>query len=149
MGSGETKLHVMHVVRMGGIGGGMEKGLINVANRLPEEFRISLCIMDAYEEFSTRLNRPGAQFHLLPAAGGGVDWKWVSRLAALFRREKADIIHSHTWGTFAYSVLAARLAGVPIIHGEHGKNIHELNEKNRPKDWTRRILGRSVDRLIP
>ena len=63
-------------------------------------------------------------------------------------RARVDVVHSHNWGTYLYSVLAAGLAGVPIIHGEHGRNLNELNEINRPKSWAKRILGRRVDRLV-
>jgi sugar transferase (PEP-CTERM/EpsH1 system associated) len=150
MRAGEASLHVMHVVRMGDSGGGMEKGLINVARRLPEEFCISICALDTQEDFSACLHRPGSQFYLLPGGQGAgrPDLKWVFRLVRLFRDTGPDVVHSHNWGTFVYTVLAARLAGVPIIHGEHGKNLHELDERNPPKDWARRFLGRSIERLI-
>jgi glycosyltransferase involved in cell wall biosynthesis len=138
----------MHVVRVGSIGGGMEKGIINVANRLPEEFRVSICVLDGYEEFSSRLRRSGAEIHLMPSRQGGVDRTWIPHLARLFRRSGVDVVHSHGWGTFLYAVPAAQLSRRKIVHGEHGKNLHELTEKNPLKVWSRRLLGRATDRIV-
>ena len=139
----------MHVVRHGFAGGGMENGVINVANGLPpERFRISVCALDSAQTFSQRIRAADAEYHLLPKQGRGVHWGLVWRLARLLRQTKVDLVHSHNWATFLYAVLAAKLAGLPIIHGEHGKNPGELNETNRPKQWAKSVLGRRVDRLV-
>jgi sugar transferase (PEP-CTERM/EpsH1 system associated) len=143
------RLHVMHVVRKGLAGGGMENGVINVTNGLPAgRFRISICALDFQETFSERIRQPDAAYYLLPKEGEGLQWSLVWRLARLFRHTRVDVVHSHNWGTFLYSVLAAKLARVPIIHGEHGKNLGELNEVNRPKLLAKRLLGPRVDRLV-
>lgn len=139
----------MHTVRIGLAGAGMESGIINVTNRLPEDFRVSLCALAPEETFSKFITRPGAQFFTIPSRkASGVDWTLVSRLAKLFRQAKVDILHSHNWGSFLYSVLAAQLTGTTIIHGEHGKNFFELTERNRAKDWAKRLLGRRLHRLV-
>jgi glycosyltransferase involved in cell wall biosynthesis len=141
-------LHIMHVVRVGFAGGGMENGIINVTNGLcAGRFRVSICALDSQETFSERIRRPDSAYYLLPKREG-IEWLLIWRLARLLRRARVDVVHSHNWGTFLYSVLAAKLAGVPIIHGEHGKNLSELNETNRPKSWAKRVLGRRVDRLV-
>ena len=140
--------HILHVVPTGFAGGGMEGGIINVANGLTTgRFRVSICALDSRETFSERIRRPGSGYYLLPKRDG-VDWFLIGRLARLFRRAEVDVVHSHNWGTFLYSVLAAWQARVPIIHGEHGKNLSELSEVNRPKLWAKRVLGRRVDRLV-
>jgi sugar transferase (PEP-CTERM/EpsH1 system associated) len=139
----------MHVVRHGFAGGGMENGVINVANGLPpERFRISVCALDSTQTFSERIRAADAEYHLLPKLGVGVHWGLVWRLAGLLRRAKVDLVHSHNWATFLYAVLAAELVELPIVHGEHGKNPGELDETNRPKQWAKRLLGRRVNRLV-
>lgn len=141
--------HLLHIVRVGYAGGGMERGIINVTNRLPEGFRVSLCALSPEETFSQLITRPGTQYFTLPPQkSSGIDWGLVPRLAKLFRDQKVDLVHSHGWGTFLYSVLAARLARTPIIHGEHGKNYFELGKQNRARSWAQRLLGRRVDRLV-
>jgi len=142
------RIHIMHVVPSGFAGGGMENGIVNVANRLPvERYRISVCALDSRETFSKRVVRLDSEYHLLPKRRDGIDWSLIWRLARLFRCAKVDLVHSHNWGTFLYAVLASKLAGVPIIHGEHGKNQAELTQ-SRLKKWTKSLLGRRVDRLV-
>src|SRR4026208_309004 len=142
-------LHIMHVLRTGSADGGMENGVINVTNRLdPERFRVSICVLDHKETFSQRIQRPGVEYHLLPSASGGVEWRWIGKLARLFRETRVDIVHSHNWGTFLYCVMAAKMSGTTIVHGEHGLNFAELTEVNRVKDWTKTVLGKRIDRLV-
>ena len=141
--------HIVHIVRRGRAEGGMENGVVNVTNRLPaDRYRISICALDSEETFSSRIQRPGTEFFLLPKTGGGIDWGLVLRLAKLLRRCRADLIHSHNWGTFLYSVLAAKLAGVPIVHGEHGKNIGEIDGDGAAKRMVKGTLGRRVERIV-
>jgi sugar transferase (PEP-CTERM/EpsH1 system associated) len=145
----EYRKHIMHVVRTGSAVGGIESGIINIANHIPaERFRVSLCAFDTQETFSQRISRKDAEYHLLPKTGSGVDWQLIGRLSRLFRRTKIDIVHSHNWATFLYAVSAAAWAGVPIIHGEHGNTFDELGATNVPKLWTKRLLGPRVDRLV-
>ena len=121
----------MHIVRAGTFGAGMEAGIVNVSTRLPEDFRVSLCALAPLQTFSDFLKRPGTQFFTLPPRRpDGVDWMLVPRLARLFRQAEVDLVHSHTWGTFLYSVLAARLSGTAITHGEYGKHSFERTEHN-------------------
>jgi sugar transferase (PEP-CTERM/EpsH1 system associated) len=148
MTSQPRPVHIMHVVRVGQAGGGMENGIINVANGLPaDQFRVSICALDSQETFSKKIRRPDSAYYLVPKKEG-IEWLLIWRLVKLFLNARVDVVHSHNWGSFLYAVLAARLAGIPIVHGEHGKNLAELNENNRPKLWAKRILGRSVDRLV-
>lgn len=147
--SGAKPIHIMHVVRRGFADGGMENGIVNVANRLPaDSYRVSICALDSQETFSSRISRTDSEYHLLPKLGSGIDWGLVHRLAKLFRSSNTDLVHSHNWGTFLYAVLAAKLAGVRIIHGEHGKNEGEIDNESAVKYWTKSLLGRRVDRLV-
>lgn len=143
------RLHILHVVRRGFAGGGLENGIVNVANRLPgDRYCISICALDSEETFSGRIRRPESEFYLLPKRGDGIDWSLIWSLARLFRRAKVDLVHSHNWGTFLYSVVAAKLARVPIIHGEHGKTQNDLQSLGMLKRQTKSLLGRRVDRLV-
>ena len=143
-----TPLRILHVVRAGRAEGGMENGIVNLVNCMDERFAPSVCALDAEETFSARIHRPGVHCVVLPPRRQGIDWSLVRRLAALLRREQIDIIHSHNWGTFIYSVLAGRLAGVAIVHGEHGKNFLELAAEGRAKRVAKKWLGRQADLLL-
>ena len=143
------RLHVVHVVRCGFAGGGMENGIINVTNGLPtEKYRVSICALDSSETFSERIRQPGFETHLLPKTGTGIDWPLVWKLSRKLKKIDADVVHSHNWSSFIYAVLAANLAGVPAIHGEHGKNPSEVDGDGKVKSWTKSMLGRRVRRVV-
>ncbi len=113
-------IRVMHVVALFGLAG-MERGVINVVNRLdPGRFSPMICSLTwQSDETCGLLPARIPVFELRKRRG--FDWRLIWRLARLFRRESVDVVHSHNWATFLYAVLAARLARVPvIIHGEHG-----------------------------
>ena len=141
-------IRILHVVRAGRAEGGMENGIVNLVNRMDQRFALSVCALDSEETFSTRISRPGARCFFLPPQHKGMDWSFIHRLVSLIRREQIDIIHSHNWGTFIYSVLAGRLAGVGVIHGEHGKNFTELGAEGRAKRLAKTWLGREADLLL-
>jgi glycosyltransferase involved in cell wall biosynthesis len=141
-------IRILHVVRAGRAEGGMENGIVNLVNRMDQRFALSVCALDSEETFSARISRPGARCFVLPPRREGMDWSFIHRLVSLIRREQIDIIHSHNWGTFIYSVLAGRLAGVGIIHGEHGKNFTELGAEGRAKRLAKTWLGREADLLL-
>src|SRR5690349_10131494 len=56
------------------------------------------------------------------AKGEGNDPRAILRLAAALRAARAEVVHSHDWGCYLDTTLAARLAGVPVaVHTAHGK----------------------------
>ena len=89
-------IDLMHIVRSGTFGAGMEAGIVDVSNRLPEDFRVSLCALAPLQTFSDFLKRPGTQFFTLPPRRPeGVDWMLAPRLARRFRQAEVDLVHSH------------------------------------------------------
>ncbi len=54
----------------------------------------------------------------------GLSFRLVADLARYFRREKIDVIHTHTDRPHLYATLAGRLAGVrQIVHTRHGQCV--------------------------
>jgi glycosyltransferase involved in cell wall biosynthesis len=141
-------LRILHVVRAGNADGGMETGIVNLVNRMDERFVLSICALDSRETFSLKIRRPAVKCFCLPPRGHGIDWSLAGRLAALIRRERIDIVHSHNWGALMYGVIAGCLARTGIIHGEHGKNFSELNTESRAKRLAKTWLGRRTDLLL-
>jgi len=119
--AGTAPLRILHVMDSLALAG-MEYGVIKLVNRLdPARFAPMLCCLRTQNEATIPLIRkdiPVFEMH----RNEGRDWKLVPRLAALMREHSVDLVHSHNWATFLYTVLAARRAPRPVvIHGEHGR----------------------------
>jgi sugar transferase (PEP-CTERM/EpsH1 system associated) len=112
-------LRVMHVV-YSLEPGGMEFGVVKLVNGFDRR-RVSSAVCATV---------PGGRLRSLVAADvpvfeltrrRGNDPRLIWRLARLFRRERPNVVHTHAWGTLLEGLLAAKLAGVPlVVHGEHG-----------------------------
>jgi len=116
----------MHVVNGLGLAG-LEYGVIKICNGLdPARFEPSVCSL-RMESDGVRdiLDRRTRSFEL--HKGPDRDYRMVTRLAGLLRRERIDILHSHNWLTCFYAVVAVYLARTPVlIHGEHGRDDVEI-----------------------
>jgi len=115
-------LRIAHVVDVLALAG-MEYGVVKLVNRLDRaRFRsMIVCMRHQRDEVKALLSGEVSVFEMRKQSGR--NWRVIGRLAALFRTEQVDIVHSHNWSTFLYAVVAARLARVPIVvHGEHGKD---------------------------
>jgi sugar transferase (PEP-CTERM/EpsH1 system associated) len=98
----------------------MEVGLTKLVNAL-DRSRVasSICSCCPADSLKERL-APDIRLFEFNRRNGN-DPLLVGRIARLLRRERPDVLHTHAWGTLYEGLLAARLAGVPIVvHGEHG-----------------------------
>lgn len=62
----------------------------------------------------------GVTIHQVPKFGTTVDPTLPFRLAVLFRKVQADIVHSHNAQPLVYAAPAAFLARLPLVHTKHG-----------------------------
>jgi len=137
-------IRIAHVVDVLALAG-MEYGVVKLVNRLdPLRFRsLIVCMQHQRDDVKTLLSSdvPVLEMH----KQSGRNWRVIGRLADRFRVERVDIVHSHNWSTFLYSVLAARVAGVPIVvHGEHGKDDTARHPR---RILISRILAMGVERV--
>jgi sugar transferase (PEP-CTERM/EpsH1 system associated) len=124
-------LRLMHVVDILAFGG-MEYGVIRLVNRLdPDRFAPMICCLSfKTEEAGRRVDAHVPVFALGKAPGR--DLGIIFKLAALLRRQRVDVVHSHNWRTFLYTWAAAALARVPVvIHGEHGREARDALPRRR------------------
>lgn len=127
--------------------GGVERGIVQLATRLPaERFRqivISLAEpSDLAEEIGThRVFRLGK--------GPGNDLKLVLRLARILRTERVDLLHARGWATLLEGRLAAWLApGCRMIYGYHGKTFEDLAQPRRRRLIAQRLLLPRMQALV-
>ncbi len=137
--------HVIHHLWIGGL----ENGLINLINRIPEQrYRHAIICMDDFSDFRDRLQRDDVQviaIHKKTGRDPGAKW----RLFKLFRELRPDILHSRNLSGLD-ALLPAYMAGVKHrIHGEHGRDIDDLDGSNRKLQLLRRLHRPLIDRYIP
>lgn len=136
--------HVIHRLDVGG----MENGLVNLINHMPSDrYRHAIiCLTDA-TRFEDRIERNDVEVFSLHKRAGH-DWGLYVRLWRLFRRLKPDVVHTRNLAALE-AVLPAAWAGVPVrIHGEHGRDVEDIDGTKRKYQWLRRVLAPLVHRFI-
>jgi glycosyltransferase involved in cell wall biosynthesis len=73
----------------------------------------------------------------------GVDPSLPFRLAALFRRERAAVVHTHNRMPLIYAAVAGKLAGAAVVHTRHGPGRGTGREQ-----WLRRGAGALLDAYV-
>lgn len=129
--SPRRRIRVMHVV-FSLDPGGMENGVVNVANRLPEdEFDVYFCCLEKGGAFVERLRHP-ENVVVLNRNKPGFSKRTVWDVMRTVRRLRPDVVHSHNIGPLTYAVFGT-LGGLlaPVLQGEHGVFQGELCEPHR------------------
>ena len=137
--------HVIHRLDFGGL----ENGLVNLINRIPQDqYKHAIICMTDYSEFSKRITNPAVSLHALHKADG----KGLSiyfRLWRLLRQLKPDIVHTRNLSALEAGVVAWA-AGVPgRVHGEHGRDSYDIDGTNKKYLLLRRLCQPFMQRYIP
>lgn len=138
---------VAHVVHHFGTGG-MENGMVNLFNRMPERaYRHVVICLAGHGEFRRRIRRRDIEFLDLERRPGH-DVRWHGRLYRLLRRLRPDILHTRNLSTLEAQFVGA-LAGVRRrVHGEHGRDVFDLQGRNRKYNLLRKAARPLVHRYV-
>jgi len=119
--------------------GGLENGVVNLINHMPaEHYRHAVIALTEITDFRQRVQRDDVEFIALNKAPGHGVWLFP-KLFALFRRLRPAIVHSRNLAALEVQ-LPAWAAGVPVrIHGEHGRDIGDLDGSNVTYQRVRRF----------
>ena len=90
-----------------------------MATRLPKEKYRSVVVIRGTGWVYEELCRRGVEPILLDAKGS-FNWRYLSRLYRLIRRERVDLIQSHLLGSNLYCSLAGLLTHTPVVATFHG-----------------------------
>jgi sugar transferase (PEP-CTERM/EpsH1 system associated) len=128
--------------------GGLENGLVNLINRIPaERFRHAIICLTDYSAFRRRIQRGDVSVFTLNKPPGNSPVLHV-KLWRLFMQLRPDIVHTRNLAALEGN-LPARLAGVPVrIHGEHGRDIDDLDGRNTKRQVMRRLFKPFVHHYI-
>ena len=138
---------VVHVVFRFDVGG-LENGVVNLINHMPPDaYRHAVVSLTEITDFRRRILRQNVQFIALQKAPGHTFWLYP-RLFALFRDLRPAIVHSRNLAALE-AVVPAWAAGVPVrIHGEHGRDVGDLDGSSRKYQWLRRCYRPFVTHYI-
>lgn len=137
-------VHIIHRLQIGGL----ENGLVNLINQMPpERYAHAIVCMTESTNFRERIARPGVAVHELHKKPGhdlGLYW----RLWRVLRQLRPAIVHTRNIGTLECQVIAW-LAGVGArVHGEHGRDLNDIDGSNARYARLRRLFRPFVTRYI-
>ena len=137
-------VHVIHRLAIGGL----ENGLVNLLNHgLASRYRHAIICMTGFTDFRNRIEDANVEVFAIHRKEGR-DWGAQWRLFELIRRLKPAIVHSRGLSGLD-SMLPALINGVPArIHGEHGRDMGDLDGSNRKGQWIRRLHRPLVSHYI-
>lgn len=129
--------------------GGLENGVVNLINRMPADaYRHAVvALTEVVPGFAARVQRQGVEFiSLHKPPGHGVHL--YPRLYRLFRERRPAIVHTRNLAALECQV-PAMLAGVPVrIHGEHGRDMDDLDGSNVRQQRIRRLYRPFVHHYV-
>jgi sugar transferase (PEP-CTERM/EpsH1 system associated) len=129
--------------------GGLENGVVNLLDRMPgESFRHAILAIDkVVPEFAARLRRDDIGLFALNKPPGHA-LKLYPRIWRLLRELKPAIVHTRNLAALETQLVAAA-AGVPVrIHGEHGRDVEDLDGSNKRLQRVRRLYAPFVHRYV-
>lgn len=128
--------------------GGLENGIVNIVNGLPQElFRHAIIAMTEASDFRHRIRREDVEVHALNKQPGKDPLSYV-RLFRLIRKLRPAILHTRNLGTLE-GALVGRVAGAACrIHGEHGWDVYDPDGTNRKYRAMRRAISPAVSRFV-
>lgn len=138
---------IVHVIHHLGVGG-LENGLVNLINAIPpERYRHAIVCLKGYSDFRQRVKRSDVTIIALNKREGR-DLKVYSDLFKLFKQLQPDIVHTRNLATMEAQVIAALTRVKARVHGEHGRDIFDLEGKNRKYNLLRRAVSPLIHHFI-
>ena len=135
---GDGRPLVLHVVYRFDTGG-LENGVVNLINHMPAHaYRHAVLALTQVTDFRQRVQRSDVEFFALDKPPGHGVWQY-GKLFRLFRRLRPAIVHSRNLAALEVQV-PAFAAGVPArVHGEHGRDVGDLDGNNVTYQRVRRL----------
>lgn len=137
--------HVIYALKVGG----MENGLVNLINRgSRDRFRHAIVCLTGYDGFADRIVRDDVPVLSLRKREGKDPLLYL-RLWRALRELRPDIVHTRNLAALE-AQLPAFLAGIRSrVHGEHGRDMHDLDGTSRKYRWLRKVFRPLIDQFIP
>lgn len=128
--------------------GGLENGVVNLLNHMPvSAYRHMVLALTEVTEFKRRVQRDDVTFLALNKPPGHALGLYP-RLYRLFRELRPAVVHTRNLAALEVAVPAA-LARVPVrVHGEHGRDVEDLDGNNPRYQRMRRLYRPFVSHYV-
>ena len=139
---------VVHVVHRFAVGG-LENGVVNLVDALPESAwrHAVVALTEVDEAFRARIRRDDVTCIALHKPSGH-GFRLYPAFYRLLRELRPSIVHTRNLAALEMTV-PAWAAGVPVrIHGEHGRDVTDLDLTRRRYRLVRRAYRPFVDHFV-
>jgi len=137
-------MHIIHRLAVGGL----ENGLVNLINAMPPaRYRHAIVCLTDYTGFRERIRDKQIPIIALYKKEGH-DLGVYVRLWRVLRHLRPAIVHTRNLSGLEYLVLAAMTRIPGRIHGEHGRDIYDLDGTNTKYILLRRATKPFVQHYI-
>lgn len=139
---------LLHVVYRFSVGG-LENGVVNLINRMPHErWRHAVVSLTEIDPgFAKRIQRTDVELIALHKPPGHGVWLYP-QLWRLYRRLQPAVVHTRNLAALEAQV-PAWLAGVPLrVHGEHGRDVDDLDGSSKRHQRMRRLYRPFVHQYV-
>lgn len=126
--------------------GGIETLMLELSRRLDlSRYRPMVCVFEPNGKLEEEFLKSNIPVHIVRKRKG-IDFTLPIRLARLFKAEHADIVHTQNQSSWLYSVIAAKLTGISLVHTVHTSADYSGHNSTR---WTvlEKILAMFTDRI--
>ena len=122
--------------------------MVNLLNRLPRDrYRHAVIALTRISDFRRRVARDDVEWVELRQPKGN-DFGTHRTLYRWLRSRRPAILHTRNLATLEGQI-TGRLAGVPgRIHGEHGRDVHDLHGATLRYRWFRKLVNPMIHRHI-
>jgi sugar transferase (PEP-CTERM/EpsH1 system associated) len=138
---------VLHVVTRFDTGG-LENGVVNLINHMPTQaYRHAVAALTEVGPFKARVRVPDVRYFSLHK-GPGQGYRLYPRFWRLMRELRPAVVHTRNLGPLEMQVAAAAAGGAVRVHGEHGRDVNDLDGNNRSLQRLRRLYSPFVHRYV-
>lgn len=145
--SGGAPPLILHVVYRFDTGG-LENGIVNLINHMPARaYRHAVLALTAVTDFRERVTRDGVEFIAMNKAPGHA-LPLYPRLYRAVRALRPAVVHTRNLAALEVAV-PAWAAGVPVrVHGEHGRDVGDLDGASKRYQRVRRLYRPFVSHYV-
>ena len=138
---------IVHVVHHFAVGG-MENGMVNILNRLPaHKYRHAVVCLTDFTDYHQRIVAQPVPFYALHKQPGR-DVSIYPKLWRALRDLRPALVHTRNLSALEGQFVAAAAGVRRRVHGEHGRDVFDLDGSNRKYNLLRRAARPLVGHYI-